>query len=72
MLKTETRAVQGVNRIALSPTEAATALGVSRQHIYDLMARGVLPSVKLGGKTRRIPVAALENIVSGGNDAPAA
>lgn len=50
-------------RLAYSPDEAAAALGVTRQHIYALMARGQLRSVKLG-RSRRIPADALEALVS--------
>jgi excisionase family DNA binding protein len=40
-------------RLGLSVDEAASLLGVSRDLVYDLIARGELPSVRLG---RRIVV----------------
>jgi excisionase family DNA binding protein len=40
-------------RLALSVDEAAALLGVSRDLVYDLVARGEIPSVRLG---RRIVV----------------
>ena len=40
-------------RLALSVTEAAELLGISRALAYELVARGELPSVRLG---RRVVV----------------
>ena len=45
-------------RIALKPAEAAESLGVSRAKVYELVAAGVLPSVRVGSSIR-IPVGAL-------------
>lgn len=53
-----------VERIAYSPSEAAEALGVTRQHVYNLMAAGRLRSVKLG-RCRRIPASALDALLDG-------
>jgi excisionase family DNA binding protein len=36
----------------LRPAEAATALGISRSKIYDLLSRRVIPSVRLDGSIR--------------------
>ena len=47
-----------VERLALSPGEAAAALGVSRSKIYGLLRSGELPSVHLGGR-RLIRTAAI-------------
>lgn len=44
--------------LMLRPTEAADAIGVSRSKAYELIARGELPSVKVGGCVR-VPVDAL-------------
>ena len=41
-----------MDRIALSPAEAAAALGCTRQHIYNLMARNVLTRYKVGRLTK--------------------
>ena len=46
-------AAEAVERLAYTTFEAAAAVGVSRAHIYNEMARGNLPSVALG-RTRRI------------------
>ena len=39
-------------RLLLRPVEAAVALGVSRSKLYELLSRGVLPSVRLDGSIR--------------------
>jgi excisionase family DNA binding protein len=49
------------DRYALSPAEAAHALGVSRKHIYTLMNSGRLAS-RLIGSCRRIPVTEIERL----------
>ena len=36
------------HRLALTVTEAATILGISRALAYELVARGELPSIRLG------------------------
>jgi excisionase family DNA binding protein len=48
--------------LLLTPEEAATVLRIGRTRLYELLAAGDLPSVKLGG-SRRIAVAALERYV---------
>ncbi len=52
-----------MDKLLVTPEEAADALGVGRSTIYDLMRLKILPSVKLG-RARRIPVAALREWVS--------
>ena len=49
--------------MAVSPKDAAAALGVCRATIYNLIARGELSAVKLGRSTR-IPITELERITS--------
>jgi excisionase family DNA binding protein len=44
-------------------TEAATALGISRSRVYELMQGGDLEYVKIG-RSRRIPADALEAFVA--------
>ncbi|MGH3117849.1 MAG: helix-turn-helix domain-containing protein [Gaiellales bacterium] len=58
--------MHGDNRLVLTVTEAATALGISRAHAYELVARQQLPAVRLG---RRIvvPRRALEQLINGGS-----
>ena len=58
-----------VRRHAYTPAEAATALGLCRASIYNLMARGELRYVKLGRSTR-IPASELDRLVgTAGGDA---
>lgn len=59
---------QSQARYALSPAEAASALGVSRKHIYVLMARGELNSTLIGA-CRRIPVTEVERLAGIGGAA---
>jgi excisionase family DNA binding protein len=51
------------NRLLLTPEHAADKLDVGRTTVYALMASGELRSVKIG-RSRRVPVAALEDYVS--------
>lgn len=41
----------GVDKLLLSITEAAYALGVSRPTIYNLLKTGNFPVVRIGGRT---------------------
>ena len=47
-----------MDKLMLTPEEAAEALGVGRSTLYDLMRLQEIPSVKIG-RSRRIPVSAL-------------
>jgi excisionase family DNA binding protein len=47
-------------RLMLRPAEAADAIGISRTKAYELISRGDIPSVKVGGCVR-VPVAALND-----------
>jgi len=61
-------AVPLAERIALSVEEAGMLLGISRDLTYDLVARGDLPSVKLGRRLvvpRRSLEAALLSMANG-------
>lgn len=51
-----------MERLLLSPEEAAEVLGVGRSRVYDLMRKRELLSVRIG-KSRRVPVAALRAYV---------
>jgi excisionase family DNA binding protein len=48
-----------MERMLLRPAEAAEAIGVSRSRMYELLASGELPSIRVG-RTVRVPVAALQ------------
>jgi WhiB family redox-sensing transcriptional regulator len=54
---------QDVDKLLLTPEEAAQMLNVSRSKIYLLLRNGDLESVRVGG-SRRIPTAALTDYVS--------
>jgi excisionase family DNA binding protein len=54
---------QSLNRLLLRPTEAAEILGFGRSRLYELLASGQLPSIKVG-KSIRVPTAALEKWVA--------
>ena len=45
-------------KLLLKPGEVGDALGVCRSTAYDLIAKGVIPSIRIGG-TVRVPAAAL-------------
>jgi excisionase family DNA binding protein len=52
-----------MERLLLTTTEAAEALGIGRWKLYDLMRKGLLESVLIGG-CRRVPSSALSDLVS--------
>ncbi|MSO29795.1 MAG: DNA-binding protein [Acidobacteria bacterium] len=47
-----------MDRLLLRPTEAAETIGIGRSKIYELLASGDLPSIRIGGSVR-VPVDAL-------------
>lgn len=52
-----------MERLLLTPQEVAETLRISRSMVYDLMAKGELPSIKLG-VNRRVSVAALKRWIA--------
>lgn len=50
------------SRLLYTPEHAAAQLDIGRTHVYGLIARGELRSVKVG-RNRRIPAAALQEYV---------
>ncbi|MGH8878622.1 MAG: helix-turn-helix domain-containing protein [Stackebrandtia sp.] len=50
-------------RLLLTVPEAAKALAISRSKLYELIASGELPSVRIDG-SRRIPSTELTNFVN--------
>lgn len=52
-----------MEKLLLTPEEAAEVLGVGRSTVYDLMRLQVLRSVKIGRKYRRIPLSACQEMV---------
>ena len=51
-----------IERLLYRPAAAADAIGVSRSRIYELIASGEVPSVRVG-RTLRVPVDALRRWV---------
>jgi excisionase family DNA binding protein len=51
------------DRLLLRPDEAAVALGISRSRVYELVAEGAIPAIRLGGSIR-IPVLQLQQWVA--------
>jgi excisionase family DNA binding protein len=51
-----------MEKLLLRPTEAADALGVSRSTIYELVADGTVPSMRLG-RSVRVPAESLREWV---------
>jgi len=54
--------IADTERLAYSPAEFAAAVGCTRQHVQNLIARGEIPSVKLG-RLRRIPAHIVEDLL---------
>ncbi len=52
-----------MNKILLTPIEAAAALGIGRSKVYELLQSGQLPSVHIG-RCRRIPADAIHSFAS--------
>ena len=51
-----------MERLLLKPTEAAEVIGLGRSKTYELISKGLIPSVRIG-KSVRVPVASLRNWV---------
>ncbi len=47
-----------MDKLLLRPAEAAEAIGIGRSKVYELLASGELPSIRVGSCIR-VPVAAL-------------
>ena len=53
-----------MSKILLTVPEAAAALAISRSKLYELLASGLIRSVRIDG-SRRVPIEALEAYVAG-------
>jgi excisionase family DNA binding protein len=51
-----------MNRLLLTPTEAAEALGIGRSKLYELLGSGVVPSITIG-TCRRIIASDLSSVI---------
>lgn len=58
-----------VDRLLLKPPEVAEALGLSRSRVYELLASGELPALRIGSSVR-VSVEALRRWVDGSVDEP--
>ena len=56
-----------IKRVAYSPNEAARALGLSLNHVYDLIRLGRIPSVRMG-KRILIPKAEIDRLMQSANN----
>ena len=52
----------GMDKLLLRPTEAADLIGVGRSKLYQLLATGELPSIRIGGSVR-VPLQKLRDWV---------
>ena len=52
-----------MTRLLLTVPEAAEALAISRSKLYELLAAGLIRSVRID-RSRRVPVEALETYVA--------
>lgn len=53
-----------MDKLLLTPDEAARVLGIGRSKLYELLRAGVVESVRIG-TCRRVPAAALSDYVDG-------
>jgi excisionase family DNA binding protein len=51
-----------VERLLLTPVEAARALGIGRSKLYELLSAGAVESIRIGS-ARRVPADALSAYV---------
>jgi excisionase family DNA binding protein len=51
-----------VDKLLLTPVEAAQALGIGRSKVYELLGSGALASVRIGS-CRRVPADALHSFL---------
>jgi excisionase family DNA binding protein len=56
-------AEDAMDRLLLKPTEAGEILGLGRSKVYEMLANGELPVVRVG-RSVRVPVEALREWVS--------
>ncbi len=52
-----------IEKLLLKPAEVGEAIGVSRARAYELIAKGTIPSIRVGASIR-VPVAALRDWIT--------
>ncbi len=57
-----------MDKLLLTPTEAAAALGIGRSKLYELLQAGVVESVHIGS-CRRVPADGLQRFLTRLRDA---
>ena len=65
--RVSTPAEGGEARLLLTVMEAANRLGIGRSLMYELLAAGDIPSIRIG-RLRRVPRVALDDYVARGQD----
>lgn len=58
------RTANGMEKLLLTPEDAADLLSIGRSKLYELLGDGRLPSVRIGA-SRRVPMSALVEFVEG-------
>lgn len=53
-----------MEKLLLKPSEVADAISSSKSHVYQLLSEGVLPSVRYGRRSVRVPVQALRDWIA--------
>jgi excisionase family DNA binding protein len=57
--------VEKLERLLLRPVEVAELIGVSKSRVYEMIARGEVPSIEIGNsRTKRVPMTALKRWIS--------
>ena len=59
-----------MDRLLLRPVEVSELLGIGRSRAYELIASGILPSIRIGSSVR-VPVEALRAWIDAQGDASA-
>jgi excisionase family DNA binding protein len=58
-----TMEIIGTDRLALRPREVAKAVGVSQSKVYELIAKGEIPSCRIG-RCVRVPLDSLKEYIN--------
>jgi excisionase family DNA binding protein len=58
-----------MDRLLLRPAEAAEMIGVGRATVYELIARGEIPSIRIGSSVR-VPLESLREWIAASVNRP--
>jgi excisionase family DNA binding protein len=54
-----------MDKLLLRPVEVAEVLGIGRSLVYQLIASGDIPSIRIGGpNSRRVPITAIHEWIA--------